>query len=191
MRITGGSLCGRKVQVPEGVIRPAMDRMRESVFAVLGDLTGCSFLDLFSGSGIIALEAASRGADPVEAVEMDPLKRQTIIDNVSIAERRISCRFMAVELYVRRGKQAFDLIFCDPPFPYRFKRELVASIAASRLVGPGSRVLIHRPREDAMPDSVGNLELADRREYGRSIVDFYSCGREASDPIPEDSGTDD
>lgn len=150
-----------------------MDRMRESVFAILGDLTGKSFLDLFSGSGIIALEASSRGADPVEAVEMDSLKRSTLLKNVSIAERRIECRFMAVELYVRRARRSFDLVFCDPPFPYRFKRELVGSIAASTLVVPGSRVLIHRPREDAFPDAIPPLVLEDRREYGRSIVDFY------------------
>lgn len=173
MRITGGALCGRRVEVPDGVIRPAMDRMRESVFAILGDLTGYSFLDLFSGSGIIALEASSRGADPVEAVEMDPLKRQTIIKNVSIAEHRIECRFMAVELYVKRAKKDFDLVFCDPPFPYRFKRELVQSISASKLLKAGSRVLIHRPREDEFPDAFGNIRLTDRREYGRSIVDFY------------------
>ena len=62
MRITGGLYSGRIVKMPEGdlKIRPAMDRMRESVFAVLGDLTGFSFCDLFSGSGIIGLEAASR-----------------------------------------------------------------------------------------------------------------------------------
>jgi 16S rRNA (guanine(966)-N(2))-methyltransferase RsmD len=173
MRITGGTLCGRKVEVPDGVIRPAMDRMRESVFAILGDLTGNSFLDLFSGSGIIALEASSRGADPVEAVEMDPLKRPTIIKNASMAEHRIECRFMAVELYVKRGKKSFDLVFCDPPFPYRFKQELVESISQSRLLAVGSRLLIHRPREDHLRDEFGTLRLYDRREYGRSIVDFY------------------
>jgi 16S rRNA (guanine(966)-N(2))-methyltransferase RsmD len=82
MRITGGTLKGRRIEVPRGIIRPAMDRMRESIFAVLGDLSGLSFLDIFSGSGIIALEAASRGAGPVEAVEMDPHKRKTLIKNV-------------------------------------------------------------------------------------------------------------
>jgi len=173
MRITGGALCGRQVAVPDGVIRPAMDRMRESVFAVLNDLEGQSFLDLFSGSGIIALEASSRGADPVEAVEMDPLKRATLISSIAIAEKRIECRFMAAELYVRRAKRAFDLIFCDPPFPYRFKQELVHSIAISKLVTDGTRLMIHRPRQDVMPDKIESFSLCDRREYGRSIVDFY------------------
>ncbi|WP_304222592.1 RsmD family RNA methyltransferase [Gracilinema caldarium] len=173
MRITGGQLCGRKVEVPDGVIRPAMDRMRESVFAILGDLTGKSFLDIFSGSGIIALEAASRGADPIDAVEMDSLKRSTLIKNVSISPVRINCHFMSAELFVKRAKHSFDYIFCDPPFPYRFKQQLVASIARSKLMKPGSVLLIHRPREDHFPDQVETLTLIDRREYGRSIVDFY------------------
>ena len=85
MRITGGTLKGRTIPVPPGVIRPAMDRMRESVFAVLGDLSGSSFLDLFSGSGIIILEAASRGAVYLEAVEADRIKWKTLISNVSLS----------------------------------------------------------------------------------------------------------
>lgn len=173
MRITGGILCGRRVAVPDGVIRPAMDRMRESIFAVLGDLSGKSFCDIFSGSGIIALEASSRGAHPVEAVEKDPLKRATLIENVAIAPQRIDCRFMAAELYVKRAKSAFDVVFCDPPFPYRFKRELVESIAGSALLAEGSLLLIHRPREDELPDETGALKRVDQRIYGRSVVDFY------------------
>lgn len=174
MRITGGQLCGRQVEVPDGVIRPAMDRMRESVFAILGDLTGTSFLDIFSGSGIIALEAASRGANPVDAVEMDPLKRSTLIKNVSISPVRINCHFMSAELFVKRAKHSFNYIFCDPPFPYRFKQQLVASISRSKLMIPGSVLLIHRPREDQFPEILEQLKLVDRREYGRSIVDFYT-----------------
>ncbi|MDR2901025.1 MAG: RsmD family RNA methyltransferase [Treponema sp.] len=173
MRITGGILCGRQVEVPDGVIRPAMDRMRESIFSILQDLNGKSFLDVFSGSGIIALEAASRGADPIEAVEMDPLKRKTILQNVAISPVKIQCRFMAAELYIKRAKRSFDYIFCDPPFPYKFKWDLVKKISESPLMVPGSRLLIHRPREDYYDGTFESLEHIDKREYGRSIVDFY------------------
>jgi len=173
VRITGGTLLGRQVKVPGGLIRPAMDRMRQSVFATLGDLTGSSFLDLFSGTGIIALEAASRGAAYIEAVEMDPVKRKTLLSNVAISPVRINCRFMAVELYVKRAKQSFDFIFCDPPFPYKYKWELVQSIAASPLMKEGSRLLLHRPREDFHDDPIPNLFLDDTREYGRSLVNFF------------------
>lgn len=173
MRITGGSLCGRRVETPDGVIRPAMDRMRESVFAIIGDLTGASFLDIFSGSGTIALEAASRGATHIEAVEADPIKRPTILKNVSISPVRIECHFMKAELYVKRAKHAFDWIFLDPPFPYRFKQELVSRVIASKLVGDGTTILIHHPREDRFPDALDGFTRIDRREYGRSIVSFY------------------
>ena len=173
MRITGGTLVGRQVKVPEGVIRPAMDRMRESIFAILGDLAGSSFLDIFSGSGIIALEAASRGAAYIEAVEMDPLKRKTLLSNVIISPVRINCRFMSAELYVKRAKRAFNTIFCDPPFPYKYKFELIESIASSPLMSEGSRLLMHLPREDLRENLSVNLLLEDTREYGRSIVIFF------------------
>jgi 16S rRNA (guanine(966)-N(2))-methyltransferase RsmD len=180
MRITGGILRGRQVEVPGGIIRPAMDRMRESVFAILGDLTGLSFLDIFSGSGIIALEAVSRGANPVEAVEMDRQKRKTLIKNVSIAPSRIECHFIAAELYVMRVKRPFDLIFCDPPFPYKYKWELLKSIDASGLLKKGSRLLLHRPREDPQRELIegGALEKLRRKEpavYGRSVVEFFTA----------------
>jgi 16S rRNA (guanine(966)-N(2))-methyltransferase RsmD len=149
-----------------------MDRMRESVFAALGDISGLSFLDLFSGTGIIALEAVSRGAFPVEAVEMDNLKRKTLLSNVSLSPVRIRCRFMPAELYVRRAKKSFHLIFCDPPFSYRFKWELVRNIAASPLVSNETRLLIHRPGED-FHDAVDFLVKEETRKYGRSAVDFF------------------
>jgi len=147
--------------------------MRESVFASLGNLDGFSFLDIFTGSGIIALEASSRGACPVEAVEQDKLKRKTLLDNVSISPCRINCRFMPAELYVRRAINSFDVIFLDPPFPYQYKWDLIAGIVSSNLVKNESRILIHRPRNDYLKTDIRYLEKTDSREYGRSIVDFF------------------
>ena len=180
MRITGGVLCGRQVEVPPGVIRPSMDKMRESVFASLGDLAGRSFLDIFSGSGVIALEAASRGAAYVEAVENDPLKRKTLLQNISISPVRIHCHFISAELYVQRGKTLFDYIFLDPPFPYKYKWELVSRIAASSLVSCGSMLIMHRPRQDFQKENIDALERTDSREYGRSVVDFFKVGNQGT-----------
>ena len=86
MRITGGVLKGRNIKCPDGIIRPAMDKMKESVFSILSDITDLSFLDLFSGSGSIALEASSRGANPVDLCEKDKIKVNTIFDNVKATE---------------------------------------------------------------------------------------------------------
>ena len=174
LRITGGTLRGRRVCVPAGIIRPSMDKMRESVFARLGDLSRMSFLDLFTGSGIIALEAASRGADYIEAVEGDPFKRKTLLENVSISPVRINCHFMKVELFVLKAKRSFDYIFLDPPFPYQYKWDLLARIAASPLISRETLIMIHRPRPDYPKEGIDLLQKQDSREYGRSVVDFFN-----------------
>jgi 16S rRNA (guanine(966)-N(2))-methyltransferase RsmD len=158
-----------------------MDRMRESIFAALGDLENRSFLDMFSGTGIIALEAASRGACYVEAVEMDSLKRKVLINNVSISPVRIQCRFMAAELYVERAKRNFDYIFLDPPFPYRFKWELAGNIASSPLCGEGTRILLHRPREDFFEMDIPFVRRDGVRTYGRSVVEFLLVRKKEPD----------
>ncbi len=141
MRITGGRLKGRTIKCPDGVIRPAMDKMRESVFAILGDLEGMSWLDLFSGSGTIAIEAVSRGAARVELCEKDRLKARTVLENVALTERelgvKIRCHFMAVELFVRRCKDRFDYVFLDPPFPYKFHEQLLAQCGERGILAEG------------------------------------------------------
>ncbi len=179
MRITGGLLKGRVTETPYGkmAIRPAMDRMRESIFDIIGnDLDGKSFLDLFSGSGTIALEAVSHGADRVALCEMDKTKAKIVFQNVSMAEevgKRIECHFMAVELFLKRCKKKYDYIFLDPPFPYKFRQELVETIAQRELLEQNGLALIHHPKEDPLPEQVGSLIRVDQRFYGRSIVDFF------------------
>ena len=178
MRITGGTLKGRIIKCPDGIIRPAMDRMRESVFAILGDLDGKSWLDLFSGSGTIAIEAVSRGSKEVQLCEKDKIKIKQVLENVSITEKelgvKIGCHFMAVELFLKRCKDTFDYIFLDPPFPYKYRLDLLKTIEKRSLVNNGGLVMIHFPEEDMLPDQIGSLILKDKRVYGRSIVHFYS-----------------
>lgn len=186
MRITGGKLKGRVTQTPYGkmAIRPAMDKMRESVFAILDPvLEGKSFLDLFSGSGTIALEAVSHGANDVSLCEMDKSKAKIVFSNVKMAEEvgiRIKCHFMAVELFLKRCKGKYDFIFMDPPFPYKFRKELIETAGKRELLNEDGKLLIHYPEEDALPDRIGNLELVDKRIYGRSIVNFYAYSKDRS-----------
>ena len=187
MRITGGSLKGRIIKCPDGVIRPAMDRMRESVFSILGDLDGKSWLDLFSGSGTIAIEAVSRGSKDVELCEKDRIKTKTVLENVSITENecsvKIKCHFMPVEYFIKRCKTSFDYIFFDPPFPYKFHEDLVKQADKNGLLKPAGTILVHRPEEHFMPDTIGNLTRTDQRIYGRSIVDFYTYVSEPEEKI--------
>jgi 16S rRNA (guanine(966)-N(2))-methyltransferase RsmD len=175
LRITGGMLKGITINVPPGVIRPAMDKMRESLFSVLGDLSDSSFLDLFSGSGIIVLEAASRGANGLEAVEADSKKLKTLIANCSVSPVHIKCHLISAELFINRSTHSFDYIFCDPPFAYRYKKDLIERIASSCLMNNTSLLMIHYPKKEKifLQVKANNLFLQDSRFYGNSIINFY------------------
>ncbi|MFP4644542.1 MAG: RsmD family RNA methyltransferase, partial [Spirochaetales bacterium] len=114
MRITGGTLRGRRLRMPPGTVRPTMDRMRESIFGMLGPLEGVRFLDLFGGSGAVALEAASRDAERVVTIERDRRNEKVLRENISLAKETVEVLFLPVERYVKRGSEAYDIIYVDP-----------------------------------------------------------------------------
>jgi 16S rRNA G966 N2-methylase RsmD len=92
---------------------------------------------------------------------------------------------MAAELYVRRAKRSFDYIFCDPPFPYRFKWQLVAGIAASVLAREGTLILLHRPREDFFDGEIAFIRKLNPREFGRSVVEFLRVEKNSGANVAE------
>lgn len=182
MRITGGKYRGRTVYCPPGVIRPAMDRMRTSLFSILGPLDGLSFLDLFSGSGLVGLEAASRGASPVDLVEKDFGKKSVIQRNLSWVEEKVNLHLADVNAFLKRAHRRWDCIYADPPFPMAGKIDVLQLVADRQLLEPGGSLLMHYPEEETLPEAVGDLVRYDHREYGRSHVVFYTR------PLPQSSG---
>lgn len=157
--------------MPPGEIRPSMDKLRESVFAILGDLTGQSFLDLFSGSATCALEAFSRGAYPICLVENDKKKIPTILKNISLADKKIDCKFISAELFILRNKTSYDIINIDPPYRYAYYDMLLEKISHSKTVKEGSIILVQHAAEVVLcpPHSLTQL---DKRAFGRTIVTF-------------------
>ena len=80
---------------------------------------------------------------------------------------------MPVEYFIKRCKKSFDYIFFDPPFPYKFHEDLIAQADKNGMLAKDGTILVHRPEEHFMPDTIGGLHRTDQRIYGRSIVDFY------------------
>lgn len=148
-----------------------MDRMRQSLFSILGDLTGCSFLDLFSGSGIIAIEAASRGAGPVVLVEKDPRKRGILLANVAFVEARVEVLTMPAERFLSKDLRTFDYAFLDPPFALEGKASLLDGMPGH--LAAGGIVMMHLHRAEPLETVRPGLEEIDRREYGQSRVVFW------------------
>ena len=148
-----------------------MDRMRESLFSILGNLDATSFLDLFSGSGVIALEAVSRGAVRVVCVERDWRKRDVALRNVGLAGGSVELIISPVEGYLRTGSEKFDYVFLDPPFAYRDKSRLLRRLCESGSVLEGGVVIMHHPGDDLEPPQ--ELRRYDTRRYGGSHLWFY------------------
>ena len=182
MRITGGRYSSRVVKCPPGVIRPAMDRMRESMFSILGNIRELTFLDLFTGSGVVALEALSRGAVKAVLVEKDGGKQKIILENLKIATEdtefsakiQVQLIIRPVELVLKKGMERFDIVHFDPPFPMKDKGRLLALADKAGQPAPGGTLMIHYPSEDKLPELTGNLRLYDKRTYGRSHLAFYT-----------------
>lgn len=174
MRITGGKYRSRVVECPPGVIRPAMDRMRESMFSILGDLRDLSFLDVFSGSGVIGLEAASRGSSDIQLVEKDTGKKQVVMKNLKIATEKIKITFIDAETYLKNIKRDFDIIHLDPPFPLENKLKFIELIDENNILKKEGTLMMHYPDEESYPEKVGDLRQYDKRKYGRSMLIFYT-----------------
>ncbi|MCB5231330.1 MAG: 16S rRNA (guanine(966)-N(2))-methyltransferase RsmD [Candidatus Cloacimonetes bacterium] len=175
MRISGGLYKGRVIVCPPGVIRPAMERMRESLFSILGDISDEPFLDLFSGSGLVGIEAASRGASPVHLVESDWKKHPIIRGNISFVEQQIRLFPSDVFKFLPNVKQQYEIVYADPPFNLKEKDRIGLLISKHNVLKPSGLYIIHYPSEEkeVLSLTIGTLKAFDERKYGRSILRFY------------------
>ena len=166
MRITGGTARGRALRgrLPEGV-RPTSARVREALFSMLGqDLDGLSFLDAFGGSGLVGLEAWSRGAQ-VTVYERRPAVARWIRDQ----GRQVGATWSVQVGDVTRVDQTFDLVFADPPYadePLPIAERLASCV--------GSELVFETPRGARLPDTLGELTLRRERRYGGTRLWRYA-----------------
>lgn len=193
MRIVGGALGGRRFDGPPGEsTRPTSERVREAVASALGArgrLDGAIVLDLYAGTGALAFEALSRGAQRAVLVERDRLVASAL--EKSIAQLGLGGRARverldlhtngAVErLIERRG--AFDLVFADPP--YAAIEE--AALALDRLVASGGLeedglVVLEHARKHP-PNKLRSLASVALYEYGDTSITFLSANQDPSAP---------
>lgn len=169
IKVTGGTLRGRVLPapIPAGV-RPTSSRTREALFSILGqDLAGCSFLDLFSGAAVIAIEAASRGAGPVVAVDRAQVSLSAMHTNVAAVGAAVEIVMGDVSRLGERVLPA-DIVYLDPPFA----DEIGGWIA--KVGHLAKEVLVAEARTGAeFPAFAGDLPLDRVRKYGESSVGVY------------------
>jgi 16S rRNA (guanine966-N2)-methyltransferase len=111
-----GELGGRRLVAPRGDrVRPTADRVREAIFSILGDVSGAGVLDLYSGTGALAIEALSRGAESAVLVDTDLAAARRNVEALGIGDRAELVRADVLR-HLRRDDREYDLVFCDPPY---------------------------------------------------------------------------
>ncbi len=178
MRITGGRFRGHSLSTPKSdAIRPAMDRVRVFLFEVISTrLPGARVLDLFAGTGSLGIEALSRGATRVDFVDTrgealglirQNLERLGIPASAAAVHRRDAIVFCS-----QAGTDAYDLVFCDPPYAFPRTQQAVEAIAAAGLLVPeGLLVVEHDLPQAPLPTG---FVLIREKDFGRTTLSLMA-----------------
>jgi 16S rRNA (guanine966-N2)-methyltransferase len=178
VRIVAGSARGRVLKVPRnaGVIRPTADRVRESIFNILGQrCDGLEVLDLFAGTGALGLEAMSRGASRVVMVDSGIEAKALCLENAAALKMNIEFVHQSVEgALPRLGQQAapFDLIFADPPYGLQCGTRCLEQIDSLKLLKAQGRLVFESSVEERIEDA-GCLRRSDERIFGATKVSIF------------------
>jgi 16S rRNA (guanine(966)-N(2))-methyltransferase RsmD len=174
MRIVAGAFKGRRLRAPAGRdVRPTSDRLRETLFNVLGPgIAGARVLDGYAGTGALGLEALSRGAAAVTFVERNPRALRLVEANVAICGAGAASRIVAGDFVrVTLPAHGFDLVLLDPPYDVS---ELAAVAArGAGLVARGGRLVLEHSRRRESPSAAGDLERLRMITAGDSALSFY------------------
>jgi 16S rRNA (guanine966-N2)-methyltransferase len=180
MRIVAGTLGGRRFAAPAGTeTRPTSDRVREALFSALGPLDGERVLDLFAGSGALALEALSRGAEHATLNDNNARTITVIQKNLSdlnIAKTTASVTRRDALKALRDAREAgetYDLVFLDPP--YRLAADLGPELASALapILAPGARVVGESDRRT--PLDLPGLDITFERRYGDTLLRIHKA----------------
>lgn len=153
MRVIAGTRRSMPLKTIDGLAtRPTQDRTKETLFNVIqNDVPGSMFLDLFSGSGAIAVEALSRGAKKAYLVENSRAAAACIRDNLTFTKLSDDAVLMETDALtaLRRleGKAVFDIIFMDPPYNHGYEREVLSYLSDSKLIDEYSIIVVEASNE--------------------------------------------
>lgn len=186
MRIIAGSARGRTFDAPQGRdTRPTLDRVRENVFNILQmKIRGAKVLDLFSGSGAMAFEAISRGAQEAVLVDCDRAANAVQRQNAEKLRMQAQCRIMysdwqaAVRQLTAQGEK-FGAVFLDPPYAMH---DMTAVMTALRPLLAEDAVILLEHEAKTFPATPDGFDLYDSRKYGVAGVSFFRlCEAEEAD----------
>jgi len=185
-RVISGKAKGRRLKlVPGDTTRPIMDRVKESLFNIVGDVAGDRWLDLYAGTGQVGIEALSRGAAEVVFVDKARAAVQTVRENLAhtrLEEGAIVIQSDALAWLRAMSGRPFDIIYIAPPQYLGMWIETLEAVdlAAERLLTDYGQVIVQIDPLEFREVAVQNLALVDKRRYGNTLLCFYMRGDAAT-----------
>lgn len=178
MRVIAGSRRGAALRAPRrGATRPTPDRVREALFSILVTVQGARVLDLFAGSGALAIEALSRGAEQATLVDCSAAAVEAIQRNLAslalTAEVRRGSALGFLE-QARTGARQYDLVFLDPPYRHASSLGRELSTALAPVLAPDARVVAESDRRAPLDLDLGLI--VDERRYGDTLIRIHGHG---------------
>ena len=181
MRIISGISKGRRLAAPKSqAVRPTSDRVKESIFNILGDeVEGKVVLDLFAGTGNLGIEALSRGAKKALFVEKGRQALRLIQKNLSQLGMKERSEILprdvrrAIGILEQRG-EPFDLILMDPPYEKGLIQKTLLALYSHRIYHKDSILVIEHDRREPIPEVVEGWTLSRQRKIGDTLISFLS-----------------
>ena len=178
MRIISGKARGTKLYTLEGeTTRPTLDRVKESLFNIIQEeIIGSSFLDVFSGSGAIGLEAASRGAKEVILCEKDKNAIKVIKKNIEKTHLEVTLYETSFENMLEKLDKKLDIIYIDPPYKTNLVYETVNKLINLDLLKTDSLIIVETDEEERVEQALKklNVNIVKKRKYGRVHLIFLN-----------------
>ena len=180
MRVIAGTARSVPLLSRDGLdTRPTTDRVKEAVFNIIQfEIEGRQVLDLFGGSGQMAIEALSRGA--AGAVIVDQSRESFSVIQQNLKKTRLADRAPVVCAdymdFLRRADRKFDLIFLDPPYREKFLENALNRISEIDILKSGGIIVCERPAEKALPDSYPGFQRVRDYRYGKTGITVYRAG---------------
>jgi 16S rRNA (guanine966-N2)-methyltransferase len=176
VRVVAGRWGGRRLQAPAGdATRPTSDRVREALFAILGDrVVGARVLDLFAGSGALGIEALSRGAAEATFVDSAPAAIRAVRANLEALGAQAELRRVDARRFLGAAsgrRRQYDLVFLDPPYRLAGRLGGELTVALTAVLAPGAAVVAESDRRAPLELE---LPILDERRYGDTLIRIHA-----------------
>jgi 16S rRNA (guanine(966)-N(2))-methyltransferase RsmD len=177
MRVIAGTFRGMKLIAPTNEeIRPTLDRVREDIFNIIAPYVyEADFLDLYSGSGAVAIEAISRNAMSATLVENAAQSLKVISENIKKTKQQDKFKVVArdVERFLNQSSHTYDIIFLDPPYKETNIEAQLDLIVTKGLIDPSGVIVAEQGVNAHLPESFGSFSLYRTKKYKSTVVYFY------------------